>query len=374
MASTAQVAGLHLIVNGRRYTGWKSIRVTRSMETIAGSFALEVSDRWGAQEEPWPILEEDACSVELDGQVVISGYIDSRDMSIGDSDLRLSYTGRDRAAALVDCAAVAEGAAVTGKPASAKWTYRNIDVLAFARELAAPFGVGVSLQAGLVLSKVAKLVVNPGDTAFEALSSAAARAGVLAISDTRGGIAITRAGPARAASLVQGVNVKSASVSYNASSRFRRYLIASQVPGTDEASGEATNVIAEAVDLGVRRADRVTLIRPDKGYNTADARRRADWEARTRAARAEQVTVTVQGWRQPGRLELWAINETTTAAIPRIGINGDLVISQVEFSIDDRGGRETQLSLVRPDAFEPEPNATVKDPSGLWKELANGGL
>ena len=33
-----------LIVNGRRYDGFESIRVTLSMEGIAGSFALGVSD------------------------------------------------------------------------------------------------------------------------------------------------------------------------------------------------------------------------------------------------------------------------------------------------------------------------------------------
>lgn len=362
---------LLLVVRGRRYSGWKSIRVTRTIESISGSFALEVSDRWGADEETWPIFEEDACRVEIDSTTVIDGYVDKRSLNLSAGSLSLTYTGKDRTASLVECSAIVEGAAVTGKPNSAKWTYRNIDLAEFARAIAKPFGVPVSVQPGLVLPKVAKLVVTPGDSCFEAIASAAARAGVLVVSDAAGGMLITRAGTTRTAALIQGQNVMEASVEYDASDRFRRYLISAQVPGTDEASGEATNVQAEATDLGVRRADRLILIRPDKGYSTADARKRADWEARIRAARAEKVSIKVQGWTQPGSNGLWPINAIAPVLVPRIGIRGDLLISQVEHTVDDGGGQVTQLSLVRPDAFTPEPKAVVRE-EGAWKELAKG--
>src|SRR5678816_3671648 len=129
---------LFLIVGGHRYHGWKSIRVTRSIESIAGSFALEVSDRWGEQNEPWPILEEDACRVEIVSgsvtTVVIDGYIDKRSLSIAGATLSLSYSGRDRAAALVDCSAIVSGGATAEK----KWVFHNIDVVEFARAVAPP--------------------------------------------------------------------------------------------------------------------------------------------------------------------------------------------------------------------------------------------
>ena len=64
---------VRLIVNGVRYGGWKDIRVTRSIESIAGSFALEVTDRWAEQTESWPIAEESECRVEIDGEAVING-------------------------------------------------------------------------------------------------------------------------------------------------------------------------------------------------------------------------------------------------------------------------------------------------------------
>lgn len=365
---------LFLVVRGQRYSGWKSIRVTRSIESLAGSFALDVSDRWD-DSDPWPIAEEDACRVEIaepDGTkatVVIDGYIDKRSLSATKDSRSLSYTGRDRAAALVDCSMLVQGASVTGH----KWTYRNLDIAQFCTEVARPHGIKVSVQAGLVLIKDALLVAHPGETGFEAIRRAAASAGVLVVSDGAGGILITRAGNARATSLIEGFNILTAQVENDSADRFHRYLISSQVPGTDEASGDATRVLAEATDDGVSRTSRVLLIRPDKGYNAAEARRRADWEARTRAAKCETVTIGVQGWVQPNG-SLWPLNALARVQAPRlIGVDGDMLISQVEYSIGD-GGQVTQLHLVRPDAFTPEPQTAVTSGNTPWLVNVGGDL
>jgi prophage tail gpP-like protein len=356
-----------LIVDGRRYGGWKSIRVTRSIESIAGSFALDVSDRWDGEIEPWPIAEGDKCRVLIDDVAVIDGYIDKRGVSASKDSRALTYSGRDRAGDLVDCSAIVSAGSVSQK----KWTFYNVDVAQLATEIARPFGIAVSVQAGLgaVLTKDKKVVLHPGDTCYEVISRAAGAAGVLVVSDAAGGIVITRAGTARATSLIEGQNILSASVEYDAADRFHHYLISSQVPGSDdESAAEEALIQAEAFDNGVRRTARVILIRPDKGYTIPDAKRRADWEARIRAARAERVTITVQGWRQSNGM-LWPLNTLTRVRAPRlIGVDGDLLISQVEHTIGD-GGRVTQLSLVRPDAFTPEPAATVAPSDGIWKEI-----
>lgn len=360
---------LSLVVDGKRYAGWKSIRVTRSIEGLAGSFALDVSDRWGP-DEPWPIVEGDACRVEIDGQVVINGYVDKRKLSGSATSRSLSYSGRDRAADLVDCSVLVPDASTKGN----KWTYRNLDIAAFVSQIAKPHGVTVSVQPGLVLKKDPELVAHPGETGFEAIRRAAGSAGVLVVSDGSGGILITRAGTTRATPLIEGVNILEAEIEYDASDRFHRYLISSQPPGTDDASGEATRVQAEATDVDVLRANRVLLIRPEKGYDTAGARRRADWEARIRAAKAAIVTISVQEWTQSNGA-LWPLNAIARVKAPRlIGVDGDMLISQVEYSMGE-GGQVTQLHLVRPDAFTPEPqNVAVVSGEGAWKELAKGAL
>jgi len=365
---------LFLVVKGVRYPGWESIRVTRSIEGLTGSFSLGVSDKWGDR-APWPIVEGDACRVEIGNGTsaelvtVIDGYVDKRSLSCDASSRSLTYEGRDRAADLVDCSVLVPDSGSKGN----KWTYRNVDIAAFARAIATPHGIKVSVQSGLVLKKDPLLTAHPGETGFEAIKRAAGSSGVIVISDGEGGILITRAGTTHAASLVEGENLKAGKVDYDATDRFYRYLISSQPPGTDDAYGEATRVQAQATDPNVNRQNRVILIRPDKGYDAKAAKARADWEARIRAAKAAVVSATVQGWRQPNG-KLWAVNELTWVQAPRmLGVDGDMLISQVEFSVGD-SGTVTQLHLVRPDAFTPEPQNAVVAGDGAWKELAKGGL
>lgn len=381
-----------LVVNGRRYGGWKSIRITRTIESLAGSFSLDVSDRWDGQTDPWPIQNEDACRVEIDPgdgrrpEVLIDGWVDTTDIAASETSRTLAYTGKDRCAAIVENSATVQGASVVAKAATkasptedatkhsasaVKWVYTNIDVADFTRAIARPHGLSVSVQPGLTFKKLPKVVVNPGDTGWETVKRVAESVGVLLVSDGAGGILITRTGTVRAANLIEGFSLKAASRRSDATNLFRLYLLSCQIPGTDEASGDATAVQAQAADPNVRRASRVILIRPDKGYNTAEARARADWEARNRAARADAITCTVQGWRQPNG-QLWPLNALTRVQAPRmIGVDGEMLITQVEHSLSE-GGRITQLHLMRPDAFEPEPVHATVGGSGGWDELRKG--
>lgn len=352
---------ISLLVDGRRYFGWKTVRITRSIESLSGSFSLDALDRWGSLRESWPILEEDQCQVQVSGTNVITGYVDKRSLSISSESRTLNFSGRDKAAALVDCSAIPSA-----------WSFRTLTLLEFSAMLAQPFGVRVSVQPGLRLD-VQKFVVSPGETVYESIHRGATAIGVLLVSDGNGGIRITRSGSERASSLVEGQNVLSASVEYDGSERFRRYVLSTQSAATDESFGQSTRVKAEAFDPGVRRSDRVLLIRPDRGYSVAEGRRRADWEARVRAAKADQISVTVQGWTQTDG-NLWPVNAICSVRVPSIGVIGDLLISQVEYSISS-GGQITTISLVRPDAFTPEPtSAEVKTSGGRWKELNRGAL
>jgi prophage tail gpP-like protein len=364
---------LRLLVNGRQYAGWKGVRVTRSIECVAGSFELDVSDRWGDQDEPWPIAEEDACRIEIDAEIVIDGFVDKRSLSISGSARSLSYSGRDRSAAMVDSSAL-----VSATSGSTKWSFRNASFMDLARKVAEPFGVKVSLQAGVELRTLTNLskktsVISPGESAYSVLEQAARAAGVLVVSDGRGGIVIARAGTERCpTALVEGKNILAASVEYDATDRFHRYVLATQVAGTDTASGSVTRVQAEATDEAVRRTERVLLIVPEKSLGADYARQRADWEARVRAARSERVSVTVQGWKQPNG-DLWPLNQIVPVRSPGIGVRGDLLIAGTTMALDD-GGEVTELSLVRPDAFTPEPRAIVKSSGGAWKEIAGGAI
>jgi prophage tail gpP-like protein len=354
------VPDVRLRVNGRDYAGWKSATVERSIEALAGGFHLEVSERWGPG-EPWPIVKEDECAVLLEGEQVISGHVSKINLAISAEDRSVAIEGKDRAAGLVQCSALLD-----------TWEFKNIPLLGFAKKLLDPYGISVSLAPGVSPAPLSKISVDPGDSAFEALERACRMSALLAVSDGNGGVTLMRPGPrATTTELVQGRNILSGSSSFDAEEQFRTYSVLGQHAGSDEHSGKRASVKASATDMSVRRGERTLLVRAEGNATTAQAKTRAEWEATTRFARADEATITVQGWTQDSGA-LWPVNALVRVRAPGLRMNGFLLITRTRFSLDESGFR-TELSLKPPNAFLPEPvipeNPT---PANYWKEIQNG--
>ncbi len=360
------MAEIWLSVGGNEYGGWKTARVTRSIESISGSFELGVSERWSEDAEGWPIEEEAECVVFIDDTPVITGYVDGRSRSYDAQSHTLTVSGRDKTGLLVDCSA---------NPDLDRWEFKGVSVLTFAKRICEPYGIDVTLQSGLSDSMLPappkKLSIDPGDTAFTALENACRLAALLPVSDGLGGLVLTRAGTARCSTdLVEGENILAASADFDAKGRFARYHVIGQHKGTDNFNGvSASSVKGTASDANVKRTARTLIVRPECSVTTEHAKMRAQWEASTRAARAMTATATVQGWLQ-GNGVLWPVNTLVAVRSPRLGIDGDMLISEATYTVGE-GGTTTTLALKRPDAFKPEPTiAGTSD--GRWAEIARG--
>jgi prophage tail gpP-like protein len=217
---------------------------------------------------------------------------------------------------------------------------------------------------------VAKVSVDPGDSAFEALERACRLAGVLAVSDGKGGILLTRAGAARASTaLVEGQNIKGARFQYDSGGRFARYLVTGQRQGTDDDYGLAAAMVqGSARDATVRRGARVLMVRAEAGVTPAQAASRAQWEATVRAGRATSGRITVPGWTQADGT-LWPVNALVAVRSRSLGIDGQLLITEATYRIDE-GGTTTELTVRPPGAYLPEPVVTGLGKGGTrWQEL-----
>lgn len=348
-------------MNGREYRGWKTARVTRSLESVCRSFELSVFDRWAEGGKPWPIIEEDECTVLLGDEQVLTGYVDKRNVSIGPESHSLTVSGRDRTGALVDCSA--DGY---------KLELANASVLKLAKKLCDPFLVRVRMQEGLAEpSTEVRIAIDVGESAFSALERACRMAALLPVSDGDGGVVLSRVGSARATDdLVEGENILEASGDYDGSARFASYQVVGQFPGGRKASSSGT-----AIDGGVRRQERALVLRAEAASTTTQAKLRAAWEATVRAGRAHSVTVVVQGWTQRDGA-LWPLGALVHVKSLGLGLDADMVIAGTAFSMDD-GGTKTTLSLRRPDAFAPEyfvPDGPKprRERTSPWDEIAKG--
>lgn len=325
---------VELLVNGQKYQGWESVRISRGIEQVAGDFSLAVTDRWADGERivDWPLKALDVCAVRIDGAPVISGYLDAVSLSLDAGTHGVSVSGRDKTADLVDCSAVHAG----------QW--KNATVERIARDLAAPFGVAVRLEtkAGDPLTSFA---LQEGETVFEAIDRAARARALLLTSSPAGELVITRRGTQRLpVELVEGVNILSAQAEYRVAERYSKITVKGQARGSDAES--AATVKASVNDPEITRHRPLVVIAEEQGAGLAA---RADWERRIRMGRGSRATVAVQGWSHPGGL--WLPNRLVRVRAPSVRIDAELLIVACTYTLDS-GGSRTELTLAHPAAFD----------------------
>lgn len=349
------MADVRLTVNGTDFAGWKNIRIERAVDTISGVFGLEVSDRWSAADEPWNIKPGSECVVTVDGNPVITGYVDVVRVSYDATTRSLQISGRDKAADMVDSSAL-------NNPDS--WSKVTIGELA--KALADPFKIEVVDESGDGQA-FRDVKIQPGETAFEILERYSRQRGVLTISDGAGKIVLTKPGQRRAdVALEQGKNILRASGTADYSQRFAEYLVTGQTAGTDDVFGtDASQVEGPARDAEIRAVRRLLITAPNSA-DAANMQAVAAWEAIVRAARGSPLTITVQDWYQTPGGRLWQPGEIVQvrSAWLQLRESADFLINSVRFSKSDGEGTITELDLLRPDAYKPNPN--IKEQGLTW--------
>ena len=323
-----------LLVNGIEYSGWESVKITRSLETAAASFEVSIFDKWDASKGPWPIFDQDEVKVYVGPDILIDGYVDKVALSISADAHSMSVSGRDRTADLIDCS-------VEMRPG----TFNNKRIEDIAQALALPYGVSVvtDQDTGPV---IAAFKLFPGEKVHEAISRAAIAKNLIVCSGFSGRLALTRSGEKRATdAILEGKNLLSGTADATSVDRFSDYTVEGQSNG----QGLAKNgMIGKYHDSGVHRY-RPLMIHAEQKATTEYVTLRAQWEARSRAAKAKSANVTVVGWRQSDG-NLWQTNRLVSVTSPSLGLYEDFLIGEVTYELTS-SGMVAMLKLVRPDAY-----------------------
>lgn len=333
---------IELLVDDTAYAGWTALRATTSIEHAAGAFELEVTGRWGAGELPFNVLKPGVeCTLKLAGQTVITGWIDALTREIDDRDCRVSLSGRDKTADLVDCSARVPSA----------YTDRTLDQIA--EDQCRDYGITVTTT-GAVGKPFKRVVVEPGESVFELLERLARQRGVLLLPDGAGGLIIGQVGTEQApAPLVLGGNLLSLRYTADFRDRFSEYQGLGQSAGSDDWSGkQAAQVKASATDeaAGAGRR-RLKIIVGETGETDLDAR--VKWERAVRYGRSLSLQARVHGWAVDG--QLWRQNTRVQVHAPQMGMDGAFLVTGVTYTLDNQSGTIAELDLSMPEAYTPEP-------------------
>jgi prophage tail gpP-like protein len=347
---------LELRVEGRSFTGWEKVELSRSLEAASGSFSVQVSSPEGI-----PIRGGQEVAVLVAGHVVLRGFVDVVEARGGARESSFVIGGRDRTADLVDCSELTE---------PGEWF--DLELVRLAELIAEPFGVEVRSLLEEELEPFPRFARQSGETAWSALERACRLRGVLAHSSGDGALVLTRPGRSLAdTALILGRNVKQWATQENLRQRFSHYVVRGQSGGSDEFYADQAALVEATADDPEPGRFRPLLVLAEGALVFENARDRAQWEATVRAARAQTASVVVAGWRQRPGGRVWEINERVHVVLPPVGLDQVLLVNSLAFTRDREEGTLTEIGLTRADAYDPQPEVDPEE--GFEFEHADEG-
>lgn len=333
-----------LRTDGRLFTGWTSVSVTRSIESVAGYFELGVNVPPGTDLSG--LAPGKAFTLEIDGQIVCTGYIDSRRRQMTADSMKITVAGRDKTADLIDCAAVYSGG---------QWKNRTLEQIA--RDLCAPYGVTVRWELSDKESSAAfpGFTLDHSETVYEALVRASRARGVLMTSNAAGELVFSRAASTATDELVLGENLLTLDFEEDFRDRFSEYTVKgyARANGAEGDDIDAKSIVSRkgtATDSDVTRY-RPMIIIADSKITAKDAQARALREQRRRLAKSITFEAEIDGWtRKDG--QLWMPNLLVTINASKYAIKTtELLVSKVTLILNDQDGLKTRVSLAPREGF-----------------------
>ena len=345
-----------LNADGIAHGGWTKLSITRSMEQLAHSFSVAMTDKWADQKEPVPLHKFDSVNVEYSDdkrrQLVTTGFIDKTSLRYSATERTLGFIGRSITEDLVDCAAIR-------KPGS--WI--NVGLLKIAQDLCAPYAISVSAM-GADLGGLFKqrFTIQDGETVFECLDRACRMRGVVMNTTGAGSLIFQQCGQTKVATVLEyGKNILECDSYDSMEERFSDYIVKIQTSAGgldgDTYSGDKLVQKATSKDGHVPRY-RPTIVMGETGETGTLCQKRADWECAVRAGRANRVTYKVDGWAHSQGL--WEPNTIVHVIDRNRECDDDLLIVTTTATRDGNEGTHTDLECTFPEGFLPKPIAATK--------------
>jgi len=354
-----------LLVDGEELSGFKSVNIISSLETLCGSFEVTLADKLDGKN--FKLKTQSSCVVKIGSDTIITGFIDRVTPKFDARSHSVVIKGRDKTADLVD-SSIETPPLEYGK---------NQDLFKLVQKWVAPHSITVIKDYDIVPKFPQKLAVSLGETCAEVIIRACRMKGIIPITDGTGRLLLTASGGELSDdSLAYEVNVKAGEADYDYANRFYKYTFRTQNNNEDEVIAELWNrsleVSGSATDPSIKRQNRKVVLDAEHDATRDECKKRAEVEALVRAANGQTASVTVQGWRQSTG-KLWKKNMIVPVDIPPLYINQELLISEVSYTLGEDGSEST-LKLVRPDAFNPGTKFKIPRRSGVSSATPNGSI
>lgn len=353
------MSDLLLEVNGARYSNFESASVSLQLDAIADSFSFTAIS---TKNQALPFKLNDACVITVDGEKVLTGFIESISVDYDSGSHSIALAGRSKTADIVD------------SMINSLEIRPPVTLKAVIEKVIAHIGATISVVDSvgtLEAFNVAEDLLSPevGQNAFEFIEKLARKRQVLLTCNGLGSVVITRSGTERAPTGIQNVigggtnNIESASVSYDSTDRFGRYVSKSQLnlaalnaAGITDAAEIVSQKSPVIIDNQIRQS-RQLVIQAESASSDQQNKKRIEWEANIRKTRSTVYSTTMSAFGFNGKL--WKPNQLVSVRDDFAGINAQMLVNNVTFS-QSASGSDAVLAFVNKDAYTLKLNEPTK--------------
>lgn len=351
-----------LKANGFKMGGWTTVSIRKSTEQLAHDFSLEVTNQrvgplgqtvptgvttLGVRNAADELTNADECTIEIDGKVIITGFLDTFAFDYDDNAASLRLSGRSKTGDLVDCSAIYK----TG-------VWKDATLARIVADLCEPYGITAFASGPTVLKPFKSFKLEEGETAFDAISRACNQRSVLPITLADGSLACVQASKTPSGAVIElGKNVLEGSVSRDYRDRFSNYLFKGQTAASDDWSGKSASQLEGSIDDTDVERYRPLVVLSQKQRTREDMGNRALWERNVRAGRSARYSYTVDSWTfSSGSIwatggDVWETNTLARVKDEWSDVDEDLLITSAEFNLD-ANSRTARIELLHRSAFD----------------------
>lgn len=346
---------MELEVDGVQYDNFAAARCEIRLDALSNTFSFEAVAADGVA---LPFKGGEACKVIVEGEVVLTGFIEVVDVSYDAGDHTITVQGRDKTGDLLD--SNLNGFELSGESLTLKQIIEKaID------DIGSTIKVIEEVTTKTFNSAEDEVSAEPGDNAFEFIEKYARKRQVLLTSNSDGDVVITSGVGQAAPGSIQHIidasdnNVIASSFSFDTTGRFNVYKFASQlnlVPlrfAGKTGLAPVVNQRGEVSDKDIRKGRQLVLI-SETSFSDEQNGPRAEWERSIRRARGLVYSATVSGYTvdptNPSAA-LWEIKRLHQIVDDYLGKQEPMLVNSVTFTLDVAGGQQTSIGFVDQEAY-----------------------
>lgn len=367
-----------ITVNGAPYTDFVDAAVTVSLESLANDFSFTAS----AVGDFPPLRQGDAVAVTVDGDTVLTGFIDEVSGQDQEGGHLITYTGRDKTGDLLD----SQINVIDDIRAADNLTLKRI-IEAVIKHLGLNLKVVDNLKPAPFNEAEDIIAPKVGQNAFEFITAFAAKRQALLSSTSEGDILITQSSPIDSGAVVQRLkgadsnNILSQSWGLNASLRFNKYVYRGQLdPSALNFGGESDSTAVEdqggeTIDKDIRAGRQSVKVESDvsstgafgaktsMSYSSEQLKDRAKWAKQLATAKANRFTCTTKGHQMPNG-GVWQVNTLVQVNSDVADISRKMLLNTLTFSQGEKRPTITTLECVERNVYTINEKLLAQRPTG----------